>query len=68
MSFLPDYVTEPAVRRGSLVRLELEGFRPDLWKQLLYHRDKWVSPQMQAVISHLEDVVLNDGGERELIE
>lgn len=68
MSFLPDYVTEPAVRRGSLVRLELEGFRPDLWKQLLYHRDKWVSPQMQAVISHLEDIVLNDGGERELIE
>ena len=65
MSFLPDYVTEPAARRGSIVRLELEGFQPDLWKQLLYHRDKWVSPQMQAVISHLADILLDDVGKTE---
>ena len=30
-----------------------EGFEPELWKQLLYHREKWVSPAMQAVISLL---------------
>ena len=50
ISFLPDYVTEAAVRRGTVKLLELEGFRPELWKQLLYHREKWVSPAMQAVI------------------
>lgn len=53
VSFLPDYCTEQAVRRGTIVRRDAEGFEPELWKQLLYHREKWVSPAMQAVISLL---------------
>lgn len=53
MSFLPDYVTECAVKAGTVVRLQAEGFQPELWKQLLYHRDKWLSPPLQAVIDHL---------------
>lgn len=53
VSFLPDYATEQAARRGTIVRLDAEGFEPELWKQLLYHREKWVSPAMQAVISLL---------------
>lgn len=52
ISFLPDYVTQGAVRRGTIRRLDAEGFVPELWKQLLYHRDKWVSQPMQAVIHH----------------
>ena len=52
MSFLPDYVTQRAVQNGSVILLDAENFAPSLWKQLLYHRDKWVSPQMQAVIAH----------------
>ena len=55
ISFLPDYVTEEAVRRGTVKQLEAEDFRPDLWKQLLYHREKWLSPAMQAVIGVLTD-------------
>lgn len=62
MSFLPDYVTEDAVRRGTIVRLEAEGFRPELWKQFLYHRDKWVSAPMQMVIDHLMSVRMNPVG------
>ena len=58
ISFLPDYVTEDAVWRGTLVRLDVQGFELELWKQLLYHRDKWVSPQMQAVITHLTGISL----------
>lgn len=58
MSFLPDFVTETAVRRGTVLRRDLEGFRPELWKQLLYHRDKWVSLQMQAVLDYLSKVLL----------
>ena len=59
MSFLPDYVTAGAVARGSLVRLEGEDFQPELWKQLLYHRGKWVSPALQVVISRLAQCSLN---------
>ena len=55
VSFLPDYVTEEATRRGSIQRLSTEDFQPDLWKQLLYHRDKWISPAMESVIGFLTD-------------
>ena len=63
MSFLPDYVTEDAVRRGAMVRLSLRGFEPELWMQLLYHRDKWVSRPMQAVIDHLSAISLTEGSQ-----
>lgn len=51
-SFLPDYATEDAVAEGRLVRLPVEGFEIEIWKQLLCRRDKWISPQMQAVIAY----------------
>lgn len=60
ISFLPDYVTEEAVKRGTVVRLDAEGFQPALWKQLLYRRDKWVSPPMQAVLEHMTGILLAD--------
>lgn len=66
LSFLPDYVTEDAVLRGTVVRLNVPGFEPELWKQLLYHREKWVSPQMQAVISHLSEILLHHTAEETL--
>lgn len=50
-SFLPDYATETAVAAGRLVRLPVEEFEIDIWKQLFCHRDKWISPQMRAVIA-----------------
>ena len=49
-SFLPDYITEDAVVKGTIVRKNVEGFHPELWKQILYHREKWISPSMQAVL------------------
>lgn len=50
-SFLPDYATEAAVAAGKLARLSVEGFEIEIWKQLFCHRDKWISPQMDAVIA-----------------
>lgn len=56
MAFLPDFITEEAVNRGTVVRLDVEGFQPKLWKQLLYHREKWISPAMRTVIDLLSRV------------
>lgn len=56
LSFLPDYVTEAAVRAGTIVRLNVRGFQVELWKQLLYHRNKWMSLPMQAILRHLSRV------------
>ncbi len=58
ISLLPDYITQTAVEQGRVVRLHIPEYEPEIWKQLLYHRDKWVSPQMQAVVTYLSDSVL----------
>ena len=57
ISFLPDYVTDDAVARGTITRLHVPNFEPELWKQLLYHRNKWISPQMQAAITQLTTIL-----------
>lgn len=52
ISFLPDYVTQQDVDAGAVVRLDVADFEVEIWKQLLYHRDKWVSPQLEAVLNY----------------
>lgn len=52
ISYLPDYVTAKEVEEGRLSCLMVEDFEIEIWKQLLYHRDKWVSPQMESVINY----------------
>ena len=58
ISFLPDYVTQEAVRRGNLTRLTVRDFHVELWKQLIYHRDKWMARPMQAVLDYLSQIML----------
>lgn len=52
ISFLPDFVTQRAVNEGKLVKLNVPGIRVSIWKQLLHHRDKWVSPQIASVLQY----------------
>ncbi|MBQ8208138.1 MAG: LysR family transcriptional regulator [Clostridia bacterium] len=56
IAFLPDYVTEKAVRKNKIARLNIKNFDIELWKQLIYRRDKWVSAQMKAVIDFLKKI------------
>jgi len=53
ISFLPDYVTAAGAAAGKLKRLDVADFQITVWKQLLYRRDKWLSPQMKAMIDYL---------------
>lgn len=52
ISLLPDYVTEREIEAGKMVYLNVKDFEIEAWKQLLYHRDKWVSPQMELVLRY----------------
>ena len=54
-SYLPDYVTEKAVKEGRMIRLDIDGFDIDIWKQLLHHKDKWLSPQIKLVMNYLSE-------------
>lgn len=60
VSFLPDYVTARGVAAGKLVNVHVDDFEIELWKQLLYHRDKWISPQMNAVMQYCVDRVFSE--------
>lgn len=62
MSFLPDYVTAGQVAGGRMVYLDVDDLAIDVWKQLLHHRDKWVSPQMESVMRYcISREFLKDG-------
>ena len=55
ISFLPEYVIKDRVKAGTLVCLPVSGLEIHVWKQLLYHRNKWVSPQMETVLKYCVD-------------
>ena len=55
ISFLPDYVTEEKVCAGRLRYLPVKNFEIEIWKQLLYHRDKWVTPQLESALAYLSE-------------
>ncbi len=55
ISFLPDYVTERKASQGKIAYLRVKDFEVSVWKQLFYHRDKWLSPQLESVIQYCID-------------
>lgn len=52
ISFLPDFVTEKAIAAGTLSYLPVPDIDISIWKQLLHHRDKWISPQIASVLQY----------------
>lgn len=55
VSFLPDFVTQKAIDEGKLVSLDVPEIQVSIWKQLLHHRDKWLSPQISTVLAYMVD-------------
>lgn len=59
IAFLPDYVTEQALQEGKLARLQVKGLSIEIWKQLLYHRNKSLTPPIKTVMSFLLEKLNN---------
>lgn len=55
ISFLPDFVTAKKVAEGKLVYLDIVDFEVDIWKQLIYHRNKWLSKHFQTFIEYVKE-------------
>ena len=53
ISFLPDFVTEKKVSEGTLAYLDVVDFEIEIWKQLIYHRNKWISKPFEAFINYV---------------
>lgn len=50
ISFLPNYVVKPYIQSGELVKLDTECPEITMWSQLVYHRNKYITPQMKRII------------------
>ncbi len=50
ISFIPDYVLHESVEAGELAVLDVDYHIINLWSQLVYHKNKFLTPQMLAFI------------------
>lgn len=54
ISYLPDFTTEPKVKKGKLIYLDVCDIKTDIWKQLIYHKNKWLSNSMKAFLEYVK--------------
>ena len=54
ISFLPDFVTKPFVESGKLCYLDICDLNVEIWKQLIYHKNKWMSKGLKTVIEYIK--------------
>ena len=55
VSFLPDFVTERGVQEGRLRYLNVPQFNTRIWKQLICHKNKWVSDSMRVLLDYIKE-------------
>ncbi len=53
ISFLPDFVTRELVDTGVLCYLDVCDVHVEIWKQLIYHKNKWMSKSLKTVIESI---------------
>ena len=54
ISYLPDFVTRELIESGELCYLDVCDMRLDIWKQLIYHKNKWMSKSLKTVIEYIK--------------
>ena len=55
ISFLPDFVTKPLIESGELCYLDVCDMNIEIWKQLIYHKNKWISKSLKAFIDYVKE-------------
>ena len=61
ISCLPDFVTKSFVDSGELCYLDVTDMNIDIWKQLIYHKNKWMSKSLKTVIEYIKDKEFSQG-------
>ena len=54
LSFLPLYVVRDYIASGELAIIDVDCPEVRMWSQLVYHKNKWVTPQMEIFIHLLK--------------
>ncbi len=53
ISFLPEFILQPAVESGKIALLFAEGIQIQVWRQLIYRKGKYLTPAMQGMLDLL---------------
>lgn len=55
ISFLPDFVTKDFIVSGKLCYLDVTDINVEIWKQLIYHKNKWISKSLKTFIDYVKE-------------
>ena len=53
--FLAKKKHKELVEEGKLCYLDICDIQIEIWKQLIYHKNKWISKSMKTVIDYIKD-------------
>ena len=59
ISFLPDFVTSARIKSGELCYLDVCDIDLAIYKQLIYHKNKWLSQSMKIFIDYLKQTAFS---------
>ena len=54
ISYLPDFVINPLIESGELCYLDICDLNIDIWKQFIYHKNKWISKSLKTFIDYVK--------------
>lgn len=57
LSYLPDFVTKDLIEAGKLCYLDVADMNIEIWKQLIYHKNKWISKSLKVFIDHVSQSI-----------
>lgn len=55
ISFLPDFVTKDMIESGHLCYLDVCDLKIEIWKQLIYHKNKWISKSLKTFLDYIKE-------------
>ena len=55
ISYLPDFTTDKKVKEGKLIYLDVQDIKTDIWKQLIYHKNKWISNALKTFLEYVKE-------------
>ncbi len=60
ISYLPYFSAKNAIQKGTIMEVKNDFLSTEMWIQMFYHKNKWISPQLEALISVIENF-FNEG-------
>ncbi len=60
ISYLPDFVTRVGIESGELCYLDVCDMKLDIWKQLIHHKNKWISKSLKTFLEYVKAVEFSD--------